>query len=75
MGDLYEDQDLVICTNIGSIQDPRNVNRVMKRIVEESKVLNIRFHDIRYTHLTRSSEESSNISYNNFSLKISFKLH
>lgn len=50
VGDLYEDQDLVICTNSGSIQNPRNVNHVMKRIVKQSKVLNIRFHDIRHTY-------------------------
>ena len=48
--DLYEDNDLVICTNTGSFQDPRNVVRVMKRIVKSTKVPNIRFHDIRHTH-------------------------
>ncbi|MGB5945310.1 tyrosine-type recombinase/integrase [Paenisporosarcina sp.] len=50
VGVLYENQDLVICTNTGTIQDPRNVNRVMKRIVKSANVINIRFHDIRHTH-------------------------
>ncbi|WP_445678126.1 tyrosine-type recombinase/integrase [Psychrobacillus sp. FSL H8-0484] len=50
MGSAFEDQDLVICTNTGRLQDPRNVVRVMKRIVKCAKVPNIRFHDIRHTH-------------------------
>ncbi len=50
VGSVFEDQDLVICTNTGSLQDPRNVVRVMKRIVKNAKVPNIRFHDIRHTH-------------------------
>lgn len=47
---LYENQDLNICTNTGSFQDPQNVVRVMKRIIKNSGVTNIRFHDIRHTH-------------------------
>ena len=50
MGSVFEDQELVICTNTGSLQDPRNIVRVMKRIVKTAKVPNIRFHDIRHTH-------------------------
>ncbi|WP_391204446.1 tyrosine-type recombinase/integrase [Psychrobacillus sp. L4] len=50
VGTEFKDQDLVICTNIGSLQEPRNVVRVMKRIVKCSNVPNIRFHDIRHTH-------------------------
>ncbi|MER1987374.1 MAG: tyrosine-type recombinase/integrase [Solibacillus sp.] len=50
VGELYEDNDLVICTNTGTLQDPRNVVRVMKRLVKSTKVPNIRFHDIRHTH-------------------------
>ncbi|BDH61832.1 hypothetical protein MTP04_19620 [Lysinibacillus sp. PLM2] len=50
VGPLYNDNDLVICTNTGAFQDPRNVVRVMKRIIKNSGVTNIRFHDIRHTH-------------------------
>ena len=50
MGTAFDDQDLVICNHTGSLQDPRNVVRVMKRIVKCSNVPNIRFHDIRHTH-------------------------
>ena len=50
VGDLYQNQDLVICTNTGTVQDPRNVIRVMKRIIKKAKVTPIRFHDMRHTH-------------------------
>jgi integrase len=50
VGSAFDDQDLVICTNTGTLQDPRNVVRVMKRIIKCSNVPNIRFHDIRHTH-------------------------
>lgn len=49
-GEQYEDQDLVICTETGTLQDPRNVLRVMKRLIAASNVTPIRFHDIRHTH-------------------------
>ena len=50
VGSVFEGQDLVICTNTGTLQDPRNVVRVMKRIVKASNLPNIRFHDLRHTH-------------------------
>ncbi|WP_370014643.1 tyrosine-type recombinase/integrase [Peribacillus sp. B2I2] len=50
LGEHYQDQNLVICTEIGTFQDPRNVLRVMKRISEAANVTPIRFHDIRHTH-------------------------
>ncbi|MCM3004935.1 site-specific integrase [Priestia koreensis] len=50
LGPDYSDQDLVICTEMGSFQDPRNVLRVMKRIMKAANVSPIRFHDIRHTH-------------------------
>lgn len=46
----YNDQNLVICTEAGTVQDPRNVLRVMKRLIDVSGVPKIRFHDIRHTH-------------------------
>lgn len=49
-GDLYQDQDLVVCTNTGGMQSPQNVIRVMKRITKKANVNQIRFHDIRHTH-------------------------
>jgi len=50
VGEMYEDHDLIICTNNGNFQDSRNVVRVMKRIIKSIGITDIRFHDIRHTH-------------------------
>ncbi|MED4533588.1 site-specific integrase [Metabacillus fastidiosus] len=50
LGNQYQDNDLVICTETGTLQDPRNMLRVMKRISEAANITLIRFHDIRHTH-------------------------
>lgn len=41
---------MLICTETGTLQDPRNVLRVMKRLIAAANVTTIRFHDIRHTH-------------------------
>ncbi|WP_347789923.1 site-specific integrase [Solibacillus sp. CAU 1738] len=50
LGELYQDEDFVICTETGSKQDPRNVLRALKRLIITSNVTQIRFHDFRHTH-------------------------
>ncbi|NHM33000.1 site-specific integrase [Neobacillus terrae] len=50
LNDAYQDQDLVISTELGKVQDPRNLLRTMKRLISISGVTSIRFHDIRHTH-------------------------
>ena len=50
IGYEYENSDLVICTHTGAKQDPRNVNRVMKRIIKSANVPYIPFQGIRHTH-------------------------
>lgn len=50
LGELYQNEDFVICTETGSKQDPRNVLRVLKRVITSSGVTSIRFHDFRHTH-------------------------
>ncbi|KAA0941652.1 tyrosine-type recombinase/integrase [Sporosarcina sp. ANT_H38] len=50
VGDLYQNEDLVICTNTGTMQDPRNLVRVIKRMTKEAKVTAIRFQNMRHTH-------------------------
>lgn len=47
---MYQDHDLVICTNTGTMQCPHNLVRTMKRLIKQSGVTEIRFHDIRHTH-------------------------
>ncbi|BAC13190.1 hypothetical conserved protein [Oceanobacillus iheyensis HTE831] len=49
-GPSYEDNDLVICTALGKVQDPRNVTRVFERCIKNANVPKIRFHDLRHTH-------------------------
>ncbi|RSK26535.1 site-specific integrase [Bacillus sp. HMF5848] len=48
--DAYEDNDLVFCTELGKPQDPQNILRVMRRLIEGAGVTRIRFHDLRHTH-------------------------
>jgi hypothetical protein len=50
LGKAYEDNDFVICTVMGTVQDPLNILRVMSRLCESSVVTAIRFHDIQHTH-------------------------
>lgn len=50
LGEQYLDEDLVICTETGSKQDPRNVLRALKRLITTSNVTHIRFHNFRNTH-------------------------
>lgn len=50
LGEQYQEEDLVICTETGSKQDPRNVLRALKRLITISNVTQIRFHDFRHTH-------------------------
>ena len=58
---LYDDRDLMICTDTGSFQDPRNVIRVMKRIIKTANVPSIRFHDLRHTHASMIISEGMDI--------------
>ena len=48
-GDMYVDNDLVCCTNIGKPIFPNTLTRLMKRKIEELNLPYIRFHDLRHT--------------------------
>ena len=37
VGELYQNQGLVICTNSGTVQNPQNLIRVMRRIIKKLK--------------------------------------
>lgn len=66
--DVFDDNDLVVCTRTGGPISPRNVNRTFDRIVTkinkelqdkrdqgqnvERDLKKIRFHDLRHTHVT-----------------------
>lgn len=50
IGEEYQDQDFVNCRENGTEQDSRNLLRLMKRLIRDSNVTSIRFHDLRHTH-------------------------
>ncbi len=61
LGEQYQENHLVICTEFGTFQDPRNLLRVMERLCKKAKVAKIRFHDIRHTHASILIAESVDI--------------
>ncbi|OLO27078.1 integrase [Alkalihalophilus pseudofirmus] len=52
LGPAYEDHNLVACIETGKPIDARNLIRYYKRMIKESGVPDIRFHDLRHTHAT-----------------------
>ncbi|GAA4703650.1 tyrosine-type recombinase/integrase [Brevibacillus fulvus] len=52
LGGLYNDHDLVICTDEGKPIEPRNLVRHFDRMIQETGLQKIRFHDLRHTHAT-----------------------
>ena len=51
-GDIYKDNDLVVCTGLGTPINPSNLARSYQRLIAKSQVKLIRFHDLRHTHAT-----------------------
>lgn len=50
--DIYQNNDLVICTTIGTPVSPSNLSRTYRAIIKRSGLSPIRFHDLRHTHAT-----------------------
>lgn len=49
---LYTDNDLIVCTTVGTPVIPRNLMRSYYRLISNAKLTKIRFHDLRHTHAT-----------------------
>ncbi|MFD2370637.1 tyrosine-type recombinase/integrase [Brevibacillus sp. GCM10020057] len=49
---VYQDNDLVVCTSVGTKVLPRNLIRTYYRLLEKADVPKIRFHDLRHSHAT-----------------------
>ncbi|MCP3029019.1 site-specific integrase [Halobacillus sp. A5] len=50
--DIFQDNDLVVCTGLGTPINSSNLRRTFHRLIEEAQVKPIRFHDLRHTHAT-----------------------
>lgn len=48
----YQDNDLVVCTSLGTHIIPRNSNRKWYALRKKVEVLPIRYHDLRHTQST-----------------------
>ncbi|WP_342026173.1 tyrosine-type recombinase/integrase [Cytobacillus pseudoceanisediminis] len=47
---MYQDFDLVACTQHGTPLNPAKVRRTFKRLIKPADVSNIRFHILRHSH-------------------------
>ena len=50
LGTDYKDNDLVICTSLGTPVIPRHINKVWDHLLKQVKVNRITFHNLRHTH-------------------------
>lgn len=50
VGELYKDQDLVVCEDDGSPVIPSNLSNRFKEFLRAGNLKQIRFHDLRHTH-------------------------
>jgi len=55
-GPMYQDQNLVFCTSIGTPIEPRNYNRIFSRIIKKACIENFNLHGLRHTYVTRMQE-------------------
>lgn len=61
LGPIYQDLDLVTCTQHGTPFNPANIRRTFKRIIKFADVPEIRFHDLRHTHATLLLSKGINV--------------
>lgn len=55
-GPMYQDQNLVFCTTLGTFIEPRNFNRTFYRIRDKAGIENFTLHGLRHTFVTRLLE-------------------
>jgi len=58
VGDLYENNEFVFCTEFGKPLDARNVRRAYERALSRANIKYRKFHSIRHTYATRLFENS-----------------
>jgi len=61
LGPVYEDFDLVACTQHGTPLNPANVRRTFNKLIKLADVPKIRFHDLRHSHATLLLSKGINV--------------
>lgn len=59
-GPMYQDQDMIFCTTLGTYIEPRNFNRTFYRIRDYAGIENFTLHGLRHTFVTRLLEMDVN---------------
>jgi len=60
-GLVYQDFDLIACTQHGTPLNPANVRRSFNKLIKLADVPKIRFHDLRHTHATLLLSKGINV--------------
>lgn len=55
-GQLWEDNDLIFCTDFGKPIEPRNLHRVLERACDNANISCINIHALRHAFATRALE-------------------
>ncbi len=55
-GPMYQKNDLIFCTTLGTMIEPRNYNRDFSKIIKNAGIDNFNLHGLRHTYTTRLSE-------------------
>jgi integrase len=55
-GSAYNERNLVFCSNVGTVIEPRRVRAMMDKIADEAGIERLTFHALRHTFATRMLE-------------------
>lgn len=55
-GEVYYDNDLVFCNELGKITEPATLTRIYKRILKKAELSDMNLHALRHTYATRLLE-------------------
>ena len=55
-GSAYNERNLVFCSNVGTVIEPRRVRQMMDRLSDKAGIEHITFHALRHTFATRMLE-------------------